>query len=296
MSSSVPPPRFLPPRSPSQPPAPPEGPEPETAWRPWTAIVVLIAAYLVVFMGQIVIAAVGTLFGTTIDDPSPAVLILMTVFQDGIFILAALFFARSAGPLLPSQFGLRRTPLWNAIGTALGTMIVFYVLSAVWAAIIDTGATDELPDSLGVEESTYALIAVCVLVTVIAPLAEEFLFRGYIFGALRNWRGPWPAAVITGIIFGGIHAAGTDPEFLVPLMILGALLCVLRERTGSLLPPIGLHAVNNSIAFGVTAADWPAWGIALLVAGSVTTCMLLCWPFVSRRSDPLAVDPSGRAT
>ncbi|HST41762.1 MAG TPA: type II CAAX endopeptidase family protein [Conexibacter sp.] len=278
--SSAPPPRFIAPQSHE-----PVAPERETAWKPWTAFAALVAGFFAAFAGQLVIAAVATLFGATIEDPPPAVLILSTLFQDFAFIGAAIFFARSVGPVMPSQFGLRKTPLWPAIGAALATMVAFYFLSAVWAAIIDTGATDELPDSLGVEESTYALIGVCVLVTVVAPLAEEFLFRGYMFGALRNWRGVWPAAIITGVIFGGIHAAGTDAEFLPPLMLLGFLLCLLRWRTGSLLPCIALHAVNNSIAFGVTAADWDAWAIVLLVVGSVSACMAICWPFVGRRSD-----------
>jgi membrane protease YdiL (CAAX protease family) len=277
--SSAPPPRFIAPQSHE-----PVAPERETAWRPWTAFAVLIAAFFLAFAGQLVIAAVSTLFGATIEDPTPAVLILSTLFQDFAFVGAAIFFARSAGPVLPAQFGLRATPLWRAVGMALATMVAFYFLSAVWAAIIDTGATDELPDSLGVERSTWALIAVCILVTVVAPLAEELLFRGYMFGALSNWRGVWPAAIITGVIFGGIHATGTDPEFLVPLMLLGFLLCLLRWRTGSLLPCIALHAVNNSIAFGVTAADWDAWAIVLLVIGSVAACLLLCRPFVGAKS------------
>jgi membrane protease YdiL (CAAX protease family) len=119
-------------------------------------------------------------------------------------------------------------------------------------------------------------------VTVIAPITEEVLFRGFFFGALRNWRGVWPAAIVTGVVFGGIHAGGTGAEYLPPLMLLGFLLCMLRAWTGSLLPCIALHAVNNSIAFAVTATDWDVWQGVLLVIGANAACLLLCWPFVRR--------------
>ena len=81
---------------------------------------------------------------------------------------------------------------------------------------------------------------------------EEFFFRGYFFTALRSWRGMWPAALITGLVFGAIHAGSSDPAFLVPLGLLGMGLCLLYVRTGSLYPCIAAHALNNSIAFGAS--------------------------------------------
>lgn len=277
-------PRFLAPRS-----RPSGLPEAETAWRPWMAPVALIAAFMVALLGQLVIAAAATAFGMDIEDPTPAVNILATVFQDAAFIGAAIVFAKAAGPIRPAQFGLRRTRLWPAVGAGALTMLAFYLLSGLWAALLNIREADQLPDSFGVDESVVALIAVCILVTVIAPVAEEFLFRGFIFGALCNWRGVWPAAVLTGLIFGGIHAGSAGVEFLVPLALLGFLLCVLRWKTGSLLPPIVAHAVNNSIAFGVNQADWSIWQVGLLAVGASATCLLLVRPFLAREDDRAAV-------
>ena len=58
------------------------------------------------------------------------------------------------------------------------------------------------------------------LVAVVAPIAEEFFFRGFFFGALRNWRGLWPAAIITGLVFGAIHVGSAEAAFLLPLALL----------------------------------------------------------------------------
>ena len=79
-----------------------------------------------------------------------------------------------------------------------------------------------------------------------APIAEELFFRGFVFTAFRRTLGMPVAAVLTGAIFGAIHLGGTDIEFIVPLAVFGALLCLLYVWTDSLLPCIVLHALNNA--------------------------------------------------
>jgi len=245
------------------------------SWPPWTAFVALVVAFAIALMGAIVVGVVGALLGADFEDPTPAVTIVQTVVQDAAFIGAAVLFAGRVGPVLPAQFGLVRTRIGPAIGWMLVGYVVYIALGQAWGAIVDTDKVDKLPDSLGADQSTVALVAVCVLVTVIAPLAEELFFRGYFYGALRNWRGPWPAALVTGLVFGAIHAGGTDAVFLVPLAVLGAALCFVREQTGSLLPCIALHALNNALAFGITE-EWSGGAVLLLAAGALAATMGSC--------------------
>ena len=267
---SWPPPVMEPP---GEPPAPADGGA--SRWAPWSAPLALLTAFSFALMGGLVANIVGAAFGAEFEDPPPAVNIVATALLAGAFIGAALLFAARAGRVLPAQFGLVPARIRPAIGWMIVAYVVYIGLGALWGAIVDTDA-QSLPDSLGVEESTAALVAVCVVVTVIAPIAEEVFFRGYFYGALRNWRGPWPAALVTGAVFGAIHLlGGTEPVFLVPLAILGVMLCVVRERTGSLLPCIALHAVNNALAFGITQ-DWPGGAVLLLAVGAVATTLLAC--------------------
>ena len=65
------------------------------------------------------------------------------------------------------------------------------------------------------------------------------------FTSLRNWKGTWPAAVITGLIFGGVHAGSAPALDLAPLAALGFGLCLLYRYSGSLYPCFGAHALNN---------------------------------------------------
>jgi uncharacterized protein len=263
-------------------PGPPTPAGDEQRWAPWTAPVALFAAFAMALLGAILVGIVGGAFGASFEDPPAAVNIVATFIQDGAFIGAALLFAARAGAVLPAQFGLSRVRLGTAIRWIAIAYVGYWVLAIAWGALLDISEQDSLPDSLGVDESTAALVAVCVLVTVVAPIAEEVFFRGYFFGALRNWRGPWPAALITGLVFGGIHVGSAEPEFLVPLALLGIALCVIRWKTGSLLPCIALHALNNALAFSV-AEGWTAGQGALLVAGATAVSLLACRPFLGAR-------------
>jgi membrane protease YdiL (CAAX protease family) len=263
--SSIPPPSF------GIAPELPDGIEPRRGpagtdaprWKPWTAWVGLIAAFGAALMGALVVGAIGAIAGSDIAHPTPAVNIAATILQDVCLIAAAVLFAGMAGRPLPGQFGLRRTRFWPAVGWMALAFLAFYVFTLVWVSILGANADDKkLTDELGVDRSTAAMLAVAFLVSVVAPVAEEFFFRGFFFGALRNWKGVWPAAIITGLVFGGIHVGSAELALLVPLAFFGFALCLVRERTGSLLPCMVLHCANNSLAFGISQ-DW-TWQIAVL--------------------------------
>ncbi len=114
----------------------------------------------------------------------------------------------------------------------------------------------------------------------VAPICEEFLFRGYFFTALRNWRGVWPAAVITGLVFGGVHVGSAPLADVVPLAALGFGLCLLYRYTGSLYPCIVAHSLNNSLAFG-SLENWSAGEVLLLMLGSLAVIWLV-WLTLTR--------------
>jgi uncharacterized protein len=262
--SSIPPPSF------DVAPELPEGverpPRPEAArWKPWLAWVGLVGAFAGALIGALIVGVIGAAAGSDFAHPTPAVNISATIVQDLSFIGAALLFASIAGTPRPEQFGLRRTSFWPAVGTMALAFIAFYLVTFVWVAILGVDANDsKLPDELGVKDSTVAMLAVAFLVAVVAPVAEEFFFRGFFFTSLRAWKGVWPAAIITGLVFGAIHVGSAEAVFLLPLAFFGFALCVVYHRTGSLYPCIALHCVNNSLAFGVSQ-NWGWETVVLLV-------------------------------
>jgi membrane protease YdiL (CAAX protease family) len=262
---SIAPPTLAPP----DPPEVPEGIEVRRvpAWRPWSSVLALIAGLGGALVGGLVVYLVAAIAGGDLDDPPASVDITATFLQDLAFVGAAIVFASMVARPRPWHFGLRETRVGPAIGYVVACYRVFIAAAAGWSAALDLHETDDVVDQLGASSSTVALIAVSILVCVIAPIAEEFFFRGYFFGALRNWRGVWPAAVLTGLVFGGIHVGSAPVGFLVPLAFFGFLLCLIYDRTRSLYPCMALHCVNNSIAFGV-GEKWD-WQIPVVLAASL---------------------------
>jgi len=225
-----------------------------------------------------------------VQDDAPGVSIGLTIVQNVALFGAAYFFASMGrGRVAAADFGLRPTRFWKSVGLIAAVWVGFFVLSAIWAALLELDQQQDLPKELGADGPLLNVLAVVVLVTVVAPLGEELFFRGFFFGALRNWRGPWLAAIITGLVFGGIHLGSSPLGFLVPLMILGAGLCLLYEWSGSLYPPIALHALNNSIALGANL-KWD-WQIPAMMVGSTAAALACAW-LLARIIDARARPPA----
>jgi hypothetical protein len=234
----------------------------------------------------VVLAAVGgllvdvpaaLLFGVKItSNKLPAGLeIADTAVQDLAFVAAVVIFAQLGGRALDAwQLGLRPTRLWPAVGAVLLTVLGFLMFTAIWATALDVNTKEKLLEQLGTNSSTALLVASAGLTCVIAPICEEVLFRGYFFPALSNWKGWLPAALITGLVFGGVHAGSAPIVDLVPLAVLGFGLCLLYRWMGSLYPCIATHAINNSIAFGALE-DWGVGQTALLMLAALASIAAL---------------------
>jgi uncharacterized protein len=269
------------------PPDPPEVPEGievrrAPAWRPWSSVLALVAGLGGALVGGLVVYVVAAATGASLNDPPPAVDISATLLQDVSFIAAALVFAAMVARPRPWHFGLRMPRVWPAVGYVVAGYLGFLALAAAWSAALNLHEKDDIVDQLGAGSSDIALAAVAVLVCIVAPIAEEFFFRGYFFGALRNWRGVWPAAALTGLVFGAIHVGSAPVGFLVPLAFFGFLLCIVYQRTRSLYPCMALHCINNSIAFGV-GEKW-GWQIPVVLVGSL--CVIAALMATARRAWP----------
>jgi membrane protease YdiL (CAAX protease family) len=247
----------------------PDGRDPAgaPAWPAWMAPAALVAGLVLAAIGGVVVDVPALALGAKISESHtpPGLVIADTFVQDVAFVGAALFFAQLGGRKLAAwQFGLRPTSLGRALRLVLVAAVAFVVFLVAWSTVVSTGK-EKLLETLGTRESTLLLLLSAALTCVMAPICEEFLFRGFIFTALRSWRGVWPAALITGLLFGAVHAGSAPAADLVPLGVLGFVLCLVYYYTGSLYPCIALHSVNNSIAFA-SLEEWSLGaGIALLL-------------------------------
>ncbi len=244
---------------------------PDMGWPAWTALLALVGGIVLAAVGALVVELPATLiFGVKISSSHtpPGVEIADTVVQDVGFVLAAVYCAHIGGRIVRAwQFGLRPPGAgWRrAGGLVVLLLLAFIVLSAIWSAAVNP-EKEKLLETLGTNEDAALLALSAGLTCVVAPICEEFLFRGYMFTALRSWRGTWPAAVVTGLLFGGVHAGSAPALDLVPLAGLGFGLCLLYRYTGSLYPCMAAHSLNNSIAFA--ALEGWGWQAPVLIVGS----------------------------
>lgn len=273
---SVPPPSTAA-QAPKAPPPEKQRRDDEPPWPPWTAPVAVLTGFVVGVIGSIFVGIIGHAGGSSLTHPSPAVNLFGDLVFDLSFVGVALYFASIRGRPRPADFGYRKVRLGVAVAGILVAATGYYVVTTIYAVVFNLHGTDKLPSELGVSKSTVALVAATVFVCVLAPIGEEFFFRGFIFGALRRLRivvagrylGPWVAAVLTGILFGIAHTGSASSQYLIPLGMLGFTLCLLRWRTRSLYPCMALHSINNSLALGINQLHWSAGEIFALMAGSV---------------------------
>jgi hypothetical protein len=78
----------------------------------------------------------------------------------------------------------------------------------------------------------------------LAPPAEEILFRGVLYPAIKQAGFPRLALWVSTLLFAAVH--GNVPTF-VPLAVLALVLTALYEHTNNLLAPITAHAVFNAV-------------------------------------------------
>lgn len=261
-------------------------------WQPWTAPAALIAGFVLGLVAASIVAAIGGSSANT-SHPSTAVALTDSIVFDLSLVAVAIYFARLRGGLRATDFGFRRIPLRVGVAAFFTAAIVYYIGTAVYAALFNLHGSEKLPSEL-VGKGTAALIGTALFVCVIAPMAEETFFRGFFFGALRQWRipiggrdaGTLLAAILTGIVFGLAHVGSAPVKYLVPLGFLGFVLCLVRWRTRSLYPCMALHSVNNSLALGINQLHWSGGDILALMAGSLLVITAITGPLSMRRPAP----------
>jgi membrane protease YdiL (CAAX protease family) len=291
MPSLRPPDTMTPPSPPGQTgPAQPRGFD-VPPWPAWSGPASILLGLALGVFGTLIVQGVGHAAGSSLTHPTPAVNLVSDLVFDLAFVAAALYFAMLRSRSRPADFGFRRVRPRLAIGAVLIAAIGYYVVTAVYSALVRLHGTDKLPSELGVSKSTAALVAAAVFVCVIAPMAEEFFFRGFFFGALRRVRiviggrdvGTWVAAVVTGLLFGLAHTGSASPQYLIPLGFLGFVLCLVRWKTASLYPCMALHSINNSLALGVNQLNWNGAEILGLMLGSLAVIGAVTLPLAGAR-------------
>jgi hypothetical protein len=241
-------------------------------WPAWYGLAALGIALVVALFASGILFALLAAVGANVDSNSPGVTLAATLIQDGALVVAALWLAAKVAPPRPEQFGLRAVPFLRGLKWAAIAFAIFFAFQILYVAAVHPDQKQTTLNDLGAGSSIAVTILIGVLVVGVAPAVEEFFFRGFFYGALRSQFPFLAAALIDGLVFGLVHAP-TGIEAVPPLIALGFAFCVAYEATGSILPGIVLHALNNMIAFGSDKDG--SWAVGAITAVAVVTAVLI---------------------
>ena len=182
--------------------------------------------------------------------------IVLTIFvavQDMLIVAAAAVFSIVRYRVGWDRLGFRAFDVAFGCGLSLTLLLVSYAVRICYGIIAaGLGYRPALQDVLSrLDTQGIGFILTLIAAAVVAPIAEETFFRGFVYGGLRGRIGTLGAMLISTLFFTALHF--TLDQF-IPIFALGIFLAWLYERTGSLYPGILLHASNNAISLILLAA------------------------------------------
>ncbi len=145
---------------------------------------------------------------------------------------------------------LVRPPIWTDFVFAPAGLVAYFVLSFLFiyvANIVPSFNPQQIQDTgFNALSQNYEYVLAFLTLVIIAPIAEETLFRGYLLGKLIKVVPVWLAVLVTSALFGFIHGAWNVG---IDTFALSIVLSIVRLKTGSLWASMLIHMAKNGIAF-----------------------------------------------
>ncbi len=196
---------------------------------------------------------------------------IYAVVQSALLAALSLYVVTRRYRQPPELIGLRtdRLPVLAGVGAVLAAAMVFIsagveeVSTALFGAVVGreranqmaeaehlrNPVTEVLTSGVTAADLIWVLLVLCVIV----PVAEEIFFRGFVYRGLRARWGVLTATLASAVFFGVVHL---EVVHFLPIFVLGVVVAYTLERTGSLVPAVVIHAINNVVAVFGTIYRW----------------------------------------
>ena len=217
------------------------------------------AAQLLVWLIVTVLKALQVPLGSINTNVFSTILALLLYAVTLVIVIGVPWLVRKY-KVTTEELGIHRLPTWTDILMAPAGAVVYFLLSALLVFIATTLLpainTNQVQDTgFGELGQSYEYILAFSTLVILAPVAEEILFRGYLLGKLIKFVPLWIAVLATSLLFAFFHISGDLSHVDWPLFIdtfaLSIILCLLRLSTGSVWASILLHMIKNGVAFYV---------------------------------------------
>ncbi len=175
--------------------------------------------------------------------------IMYAVIFGAIFIIPKRYFHKT---ITREELGFKVSlPTWSDIGLGISGLAVAMILSGIFTVIVASfmdGFDMSEAQDVGFESliQPYQYIVAFLTLVVAAPVFEELIFRGVMYGQLRKVN-PWLAMIIVSILFGVAHGQWNVG---ITTFAMSLVMCFIREKlTDTIWAAIILHMLKNAIAF-----------------------------------------------
>jgi membrane protease YdiL (CAAX protease family) len=227
--------------------------------KPWSieAVARLFLRVIVTLCGGIFLAGLleKAKLGLAPDQLEFLQMIVLVSFFQGAALIWIAAFLRQSNISWRAAFGLR--PPSRARAIAAGLAVGLWVLPVMWVlqwtaqSVMESLHLNPVAESVVTELQSADLSVLQkflfgVFTILLAPIAEEALFRGVLYPTIKQTGHPRWALWGTSVFFGVMHL---NMVSLVPLVFLAVLLTFLYESSGSLLTPIAAHSMFNAANF-----------------------------------------------
>ena len=228
---------------------------PRATWRWWEAVIVTILGFVLGSLVSVpVFLALGGASGQRMNGPGAAagaVTYVVLVISLIVWLqVAHRGWWRSIGwPARGNRLREAASGVGWGFASQIGITVAAYFVVSALAAI--SGRDVEVPRQVDPSLTGWAVVALVVYAVVMAPLAEELVFRGLIFRSVADRRGFWPGAFASAIPFGLIHVVPGEAldvsVLVVMMMITGLAWAWIHWRHHNLLVNIATHAAFNAV-------------------------------------------------
>lgn len=168
-------------------------------------------------------------------------------FSNSLFVILIIGILKSQ-KIKIEDIGWKKTEVFpaflNIVVVWFATWICYFIYIIILSLMGITPQENGIYEMIS-DPTAGGMIINILAIVVIAPVVEETIFRGLLFGSMQPYFGKWISIVVSAGIFSALHfdLAGFFPRF-----VLGIALGYLYVKKESLFPSMGLHGLNNLVA------------------------------------------------
>lgn len=204
----------------------------------------IVAALLIAWFLLNVAAAVAR--------PEPALKtrdVIVTVIFTVLVVIFLVALLRWRGIDLEGLAGFSKIGFVRVVST--GAILLFFAYPLINLAdlitqrVLGSGSSRQgIVELFNGAQTIEQRVMIILLAVAIAPMAEEFMFRFFLYGVLRRYFGRLAGLTVSAVLFAAVHAH--LPSF-APLFVLAACFTLAYEWSGSILVPMAMHCLFNSL-------------------------------------------------